>query len=232
MVFEKIDAVYPISEDGKEYLRNEYNREYSSKVKLSRLGTIKKYPDFCGEKNNGNTVTIVSCAYLVPLKRIHLIPEALKMSSKDIFWVHFGGGELFETIEKSIQTLPNNIHVRLMGSVSNDEIQEYYSTHYVDAFVNVSEIEGIPVSIMEAQSFGIPVIATDVGGTSELVVDRQNGVLLKKDFQHEELLKAIDLIMENARMFRKKAKSSWDEHSNAEINYRSFFDNELAEINK
>ena len=47
-------------------------------------------------------------------------------------------------------------------------------------FVNVSESEGIPVSIMEAASFGIPIIATDVGGTSE-IVDNSNGFLIENN---------------------------------------------------
>ncbi|MFR4320263.1 MAG: glycosyltransferase [Blautia massiliensis (ex Durand et al. 2017)] len=44
--------------------------------------------------------------------------------------------------------------------------------------MNVSSSEGIPVSIMEATSFGIPGIATDAGGTKEIIRDKENGVLL------------------------------------------------------
>lgn len=232
MIFEQVDTVYPISEDGKNYLSNEYNKKYASKIQLSRLGTIKKYPDYYEGRSNGNSITIVSCAYLVPLKRIHLIAESLKMTTKDILWVHFGGGEQISDVEQKVQELPGNVNVKLFGSVPNDVIQQYYSTHYVDAFVNVSETEGLPVSIMEAQSYGIPVIATDVGGTSELVINGKNGILLAKDFQLEELLGAIDAIVENAQWFRKNAKITWNENSDAAKNYKEFFDKELAEMNK
>ena len=46
-----------------------------------------------------------------------------------------------------------------------------------DLFVNMSLSEGIPVSIMEAISFGIPIIATNVGGNAEIVND-ETGVLI------------------------------------------------------
>ena len=40
---------------------------------------------------------------------------------------------------------------------------------HIDLFINTSSSEGVPVSIMEALSVGIPIIATDVGGTKEIV---------------------------------------------------------------
>ena len=58
----------------------------------------------------------------------------------------------------------------------------YYNTYEIDLFVNLSTIEGVPVSIMEAQSSGIPVLATDVGSSKE-IVDDDNGFLIPKDFE-------------------------------------------------
>ncbi|NCO54621.1 MAG: glycosyltransferase, partial [Bacteroidetes bacterium] len=60
----------------------------------------------------------------------------------------------------------------------------------VDLFINVSESEGIPVSIMEALSAGIPVIATNVGGTNE-IVNNDVGFLIDKEF---EINTAVNII--------------------------------------
>jgi len=229
-VFEEIESIYSISESGRNYLCSEFNGQYVSKIELSRLGTEKKYPDY-NEINESRGITIVSCAYLVPLKRVHLIAEALKLSTKDVTWIHFGDGDLLEDLKKKVKELPSNIKVFLMGSVYNEEIQKFYSTHYIDAFINVSETEGIPVSIMEAQSYGIPVIATDVGGTSELVVNGENGILLAKDFNAGDLLVALDTVIANGNKFRKHAKTTWLEKSSAEKNYREFFDCEIERLN-
>lgn len=53
--------------------------------------------------------------------------------------------------------------------LSHDQVMNYYKEHHFDVFINMSTNEGVPVSIMEAASFGIPIIATNVGGTSEIV---------------------------------------------------------------
>ena len=58
--------------------------------------------------------------------------------------------------------------------------------------------EGIPVSIMEAQSFGTPVIATDTGGVKELVAPG-TGFLLPVDFKPEDLAERIGLFLNMAR---------------------------------
>lgn len=55
-----------------------------------------------------------------------------------------------------------------------------YSEHPVDVFINLSTNEGVPVSIMEAISFDIPIVATDVGGTSEIVTD-ETGILVSSN---------------------------------------------------
>ena len=64
-----------------------------------------------------------------------------------------------------------------MGYVPNVEIMQFMEESNVDVFINLSTSEGVPVSIMEAQSYGIPVIATNVGGTGE-IIDKDNGILL------------------------------------------------------
>ena len=50
----------------------------------------------------------------------------------------------------------------------------------IDIFINVSSSEGLPVAIMEAISFDIPIIATNVGGTSEIVTP-ETGILIAPD---------------------------------------------------
>ena len=95
-----------------------------------------------------------------------------------------------EKLENQIKTLTSNIRVQLMGSLPPDEVLEFYCDRELDLFINVSESEGMPVAIMEAFSAGIPAIATDVGGTSELVTP-DTGILLPENPSPEEVWKAI-----------------------------------------
>ena len=63
-------------------------------------------------------------------------------------------------LEESIEKLHGNIKVDLMGNLPHEKVMSFYKDYAVNLFVNVSKSEGLPVSIMEAVSFGIPVRAT------------------------------------------------------------------------
>ena len=112
-----------------------------------------------------------------------------------------------------------------MGQVSNTELMEYYNSNHVDLFLNTSSSEGIPVSIMEAQSFGIPVIATDTGGVKELVKEG-TGSLLPIDFDPEDLSKLIEyyttLTEEEVVKTRMNSYNNWKSNFNAASNYSEF----------
>ena len=101
---------------------------------------------------------------------------------------------------------------------------EHYLHHPVDIFVNVSASEGLPVSIMEAISFNIPVIATNVGGTSEIITP-ESGILLEANFQSQELADKIILVYKNKEHFQ--PRKLWEEKFDAEKNYTQFIEHIL-----
>ena len=126
----------------------------------------------------------------------------------------------------SIKNKRQGLNVILHGYVSNQSLINFYQKQQVDLFVNVSSSEGLPVSIMEALSFGIPVIATDVGGTSELVSDKV-GELISSNFSTESLGKSIERVLnlnsEELLLLRSNARSIFELKVNAKINYLLFY---------
>ncbi len=227
-VINELDQLYIISEDGRDYLLNKYPA-IRERISVRRLGT--KDPEGTCERSSDELIRIVSCSYVVPVKRLELLIDALKLCKNRIEWTHIGDGPLFEQIKLKAEELPEHIFVRFLGGKKNHEIYEYYSNNKVDFFVNVSSTEGIPVSIMEVFSFGIPAIATDVGGTRELV-NQSTGKLLKKDIQPHDLALLIDEMTQLSNEERKelgvKALKTWQEDYNAERNFTSFA-SELSE---
>ena len=79
----------------------------------------------------------------------------------------------------------------MWGFQDNEKIMDFYRNNPIDIFINVSTNEGVPVSIMEAISFGIPIIATNVGGTNEIVINNITGWLVDKDKVEKELPDAL-----------------------------------------
>lgn len=222
-ILNKLDKVFPCSNNGRDYLSNRYP-SYSHKIETAYLGT-KDNSISLGGKQNG--FHIVSCSYISPVKRIPLIIDALSNLNIDVIWSHIGGGQSLDEIREATKNLSGNIKVELLGNMNNDEIMQYYKNTQVSLFVNVSESEGLPVSIMEAISFGVPVLATDVGGTSEAVIDGYNGYLIDKNTSGKQIAeKILEIYNLEDSIYSKLCKNSrehWDSNFNSAKNYEQFY---------
>lgn len=229
-ILNSLDRVFVVSNEGKEYLKEKYPFALK-KYTVNRLGT-KDYGTCINDYDK--IINIVSCSWLVPVKRVNLIIEALRnILNLQVKWVHFGNGPLMNQLLKMCEELPNNINFDFKGDLKNTEILSYYKNNYIDWFINVSESEGIPVSIMEAISFGIPVIATNVGGVSEIVINGENGFLLPKDFTpvelSEKIVKTVSIRLTDKLKFRKNARSIWMSRYNI-LNNLKDFENEIKKL--
>lgn len=226
LLLRKFNKVYLISQDGYDYLSGKFP-EYKGKMAISRLGTSNNGIKKCD--NKGSCFRIVSCSNMVPIKRIDRIISTLsKVKTQKIEWVHFGSGEEESKIrEMASEMLGENVKVMFKGRVENKKILEFYRSNNVNLFINLSDSEGIPVSIMEAMSFGIPCIATNVGGTSEIVVDGVNGYLIN-DESDEYIADKVNSIasmnVECYEQLRDAARNTWEQKYNAKNNYRTFIE--------
>ena len=185
-----------------------------------RLGTL-----YYGINNplKERKIVLVSCSNLVDVKRVDLIIKALMESTAQIKWIHIGDGILRSELEELSKKLPKNVECKFLGLMKNEEVMKFYKNQHIDVFINVSESEGVPVSIMEALSFGIPIVATDVGGTHEIVIDKYNGILLNKNFKCCELLNSIDFIVDDNK-YRSNAMKVWNKMCSAKVNYKEFYE--------
>lgn len=227
-VFEEIDYIFPCSADGEMYLKLHYP-EYERKISKRYLGTF----DYgMNPETENQEFTIVTCSNLISIKRLQLLAEALQLiddSEKKVHlrWVCIGDGPEKEQLHHSTIAF-RNICVVFAGSMKNKEVLTWYQNNHIDLLVNTSSSEGLPVSIMEAISFGIPVLATDVGGTSEIVIDGENGKLLPEDLTAEylsnEILTFYDMKSSERKKYREKARKIWEESFYAKNNYRLFVD--------
>lgn len=229
-LLEGVDYVFPCSADGTAHLKKAYP-QYSTKIRTQYLGTTDH--GISTIKDEQKTFCIVSCSRVVKVKGLErLIDElALLSSHENVKWIHIGGGvdgkkKYFEKIRRYAEEKLNNISFEMLGSLSNSEVLEYYKNHSIDVFVNCSYSEGLPVSLMEASSFGIPVIATDVGGSREMIHEEKNGFLLPKHFEKGQLAQKLEILINEtseAKADRRvAAREFWMNHYCAEKNYTHF----------
>lgn len=223
-----LDAVFVASDAGRDYFQKRYP-EFRSKFETAHLGI--EDPAFMAKPSEDGIFRVASCSYIVPVKRLDLLLEGLAATARlrpgqKFEWVHFGDGKGIRSLQHRIkQRLPSNVQSRLPGYVPNQEILQHYRDQPVDVFVNVSKTEGgAPVSIQEAISCSIPVVATAVGGNPEIVSEK-NGILLSANPMPDEIAAALLKIWDNpalAASLRTGSRQVWETGYNAEANFRAF----------
>lgn len=217
----QVDRVFTISAHGQEHLEKHFPR-FRSKYAIARLGVEDHGLNHAGQ---GGEFVVVTCAHLSPNKRITRMPGILARLDFPVRWVHFGGsGASLEELRRSCEKLPAHIHADLKGFVSSGNIIRYYQQNPVHLFVNLSLLEGLPVSIMEASSFGIPSMATAVYGTPE-IVNPSSGHLLPQDFTDEEAAAFIRKLAADKPLqqtLRANARSVFEKDFVATVNFERF----------
>lgn len=187
------DILAPISENGAAYLRGKYPG-HAAKIRCHRLGTLLNGRS---PRSNDGVLRVVTCSYANPVKRLPLVVEGMRHLERRAQWTHIGDGPELEAVVAASRTLPGHIRCNFVGRRQPAEVPRLYEANPFDVFVNVSESEGIPVSVMEAMAAGIPPVATDVGGTAELVKDGA-GQLLRRDFSPQEFAEAVIAVADDA----------------------------------
>ena len=226
VVLRSIDRLFPVSQHGVDYVLSRWPW-MNGRVVLCRLGVADQ---ISRAVLTSSEIVICTCSYAVEVKRLDLFIRALaqagtRCSEQGIYWHHLGDGPLRSQLESLANTLvPANVQFRFHGHLRNEQVREFYRSCRVNAFVNVSSSEGVPVSIMEAQNAGIPIIATRVGGTPE-IVNSNNGLLLPENPTVSEVADALVSMLREPRLWAAKgraARETWNTVSNAEVVYRSF----------
>ena len=220
-LFQSLDKAFPISDNGARYIAKNYSKFFNGCISVARLGVNASSPN---PDEGSDTLSIISCSNAIPLKRVELIAEALLKADFPVDWTHIGSGPTLEKINVIVKSMPKNVTVCLLGQINNSEVRRIYATQHFDMFINVSTTEGVPVSIMEALAAGIPVIATDVGGTKE-IVNSDNGEVINVSITPEGLRQVLFKYYNKKNSLNSLRKNSiklWNLRCNSVMNYNQF----------
>lgn len=150
-------------------------------------------------------IMILSVGRLSKIKGFDLVIEAInKIENKNLEYCLVGDGPERRKLEWLAEKLGCSDKVRFLGIKSRPELREIY--HSANIFVLPSYSEGMSNALLEAMAAGLPVIVTNVGGTSELV--NGNGIIVNKGNPHE-ILEAINQIIKNKETWLRFSEKSF-----------------------
>jgi len=117
---------------------------------------------------------------LVPVKGLDVLVEAMgRMAPSEFLCVLVGDGQLRNGLQEQAERAGLSNQIRFMGQRPSAEVPLWMCA--ADALVLPSRSEGRPNVVLEAQACGVPVVATRVGGTPELVEDGRTGMLVEPE---------------------------------------------------
>jgi glycosyltransferase involved in cell wall biosynthesis len=174
----KAKFVVAISEFGRSQLLRLLQAEQFSKIQVVRCGLDVDLLN-AAQEPIPDVARLVCIGRLSEQKGHSILLEAAARMAKDgknFELVLVGGGELRDVLERRMQALGLDSHVRITGFVSQERVVE--ELRAARALVLPSLGEGLPVVIMEAFALGRPVLSTFIAGIPELVTPGQSGWLV------------------------------------------------------
>jgi glycosyltransferase involved in cell wall biosynthesis len=177
VVLKNISCFYALSEEEIKYLKTVAP---NSNIKFQTMGIEDYYFDSMkketARKKVGwpqNKKILLYLGRIIPIKGISYVIDAMeKLRDVELKVIGWGENEFYKKYVQS-KGLKN---VEFLGAFFHKEKLPYLSA--ADAFILPSSKEGAPVTVMEAMARNVPCIVSDVGGTSLMIQDGINGILI------------------------------------------------------
>ncbi len=135
------------------------------------------------ELRSNKLKTIVTITKMNPVKNLGLLLNGFSRLPSDYQdnaeLILVGDGPCRQDLEKLTRDLNIESKVHFAGHASHDNVVTYLQK--ADIFCLSSLSEGLPVAVLEAMACGLPVVATNVGGVSEAVIEGSTGLLVESD---------------------------------------------------
>ena len=180
-----------------------------SKIKVIWNGIdIEKFKEVRNKKNIG-VLRVSFISYFGKHKGGHVLLDALEAIPKDLkVVVNFvGEGDQEGFYKERVRSLGNNISVKWFGKVDNKQIAKVFNETDVLILPSLWP-ENQPVTITEAMASGIPAIASNFGGTPELIDDKKTGLLFTPG-DYKDLSKKIVYLIRNPKIVSRLGENAY-----------------------
>lgn len=152
-------------------------------------------------------VVVTTTSRLTKRKRVHIIPKIARTIREDygdnITFLIIGDGPERKNIEKAIKKYRVNDMVKLLGKQPRENIKKYLQAS--DIYLSPTIYEAFGLAALEALACGVPVVANNHGGISEIVNHNSSGLLSQNDY---ELLQNLRKLIEDEELREKMGKEA------------------------
>ena len=150
-------------------------------------------------------IQLLVISRLVTQKNIDSIIKAVKvMENEGIILNIVGDGSEINNLKNLVENYELEEKVNFIGKIENAKLNEYLSN--ADIFVQASNYEGLPHSILEAINYEIPILSTEVGGCSVLLNKGERGYIIPLPISETGISDGIRTIINNKKEAMSKAK--------------------------
>lgn len=132
------------------------------------------------ELRNPEEFRVICGTRVTPRKGMRLLIQALDILSRrysNVKVLIVGEGDEKQALKDFSRGLGLDKNVNFLGYVPRDKAAEIYGQ--ADVYASPSFNEGMANFMLECMALGMPIVATDVGGTTELVTEGKNGMIIK-----------------------------------------------------
>lgn len=200
-ILKSADAVVALTQ----YMKRELQKSSNKHIFVIPNGIIlEKFDDITGNNLRDklklkDKKMILFVGSLRPVKGVRYLIDAMEFlveKNKNISLVLVGDGEDRDDLKDLVKGYNLDEHVIFVGRVSDEEVPEYMAA--ADIFVLPSLSEGFGIVLLEAMASGLPIIATNIAGISEMVTDGENGFLVEPKNPEEIADRIMKLLEDDA----------------------------------
>lgn len=160
------------------------------------------------ELHDANEFRLICGTRVTPRKGIRFLIQAmdvLAVKYPQIRLVVVGEGDEKQSLENLVRGIGLSDKVNFLGFVPREKAAEYYGRG--DVYVSPSLNEGMANFMLECMALGMPIVATDVGGTRELLTEGENGLIIKVG-DYADIAEKIEYLLQNPDLKEKMGKAS------------------------
>ena len=197
-----VDGLICLSAFWKDFFLEKFNPK-----KIKTIANIVSIPSL-QQSVKSDRFEFLFLGYISESKGIWLLLDVLEslkdmLEGKIIF--NIGGNGEVEKLHELVKQKKLAGIVNYIGWVSDEKKNQYLNQS--DAYILPSYNEGLPISILEAMTYKLPIISTNVGGIPEVLKDKVNGLLIEPGSK-KELKNALEFVINNTAEFKRFGVSS------------------------